>query len=112
MGIQQMLLRSGSPLSASALPSSVSGGPPVTFPGLSTSSPSTASGSGGTGSYTYNWQYVSGSTAITMSNPSSSATMTWEFLFNNPSSTATAVYRCQVSDGVSTVYTNNVTVSF
>ena len=112
MGIHQMLFSKGVPLTASAFPTTATGLPPVTTPGTSNSTPSTATATGGSGSYTYNWQYVSGSTAITLVNPSSSATMIWQFLYTSPSSTASAIYRCEVSDGSTSVFTNNVTVSF
>lgn len=65
--------------------------------------------SGGTGSYAFLWERVSGSTAISPQSPGSASTMFAGDVPKNDS--LVAVFRCRVSDGVSVVYSNNVTVT-
>lgn len=109
MTIQILLgVSSTPPLSGSAAPANVQGHS-LTFPATVTSASCTASGSGGTGSYTYEWEYVSGS-VFEFVNPTNSATQAWRTSIPNQTQ-LTGVYRCKVSDGVSTAYTNNVTVT-
>lgn len=74
-----------------------------------TTLPATASASGGTGNYTYEWQYVSGSTLLFATAPYN-ATSAFQINYP-PAGTTQAVYRCRINDGVTTVYTPNVTVS-
>lgn len=67
-----------------------------------------ASGTGGTGSYTFAWQHVSGGT-FTLNNPNGAGTNFSATLAVN--TTQTGVYRCLVSDGTSSAYTPNVTIT-
>lgn len=71
--------------------------------------PVTASATGGTGVYTYNWEYVSGDSGVLMVNPGSSAAQRWSKYLNVNERTL-VVYRCAISDGISTAYTENVTI--
>lgn len=109
MPIQQILLGGSGfpPLTASAAPALVVGSSPN--PTVVTSTYTTATASGGTGSYTYQWEHVSGP-ALEFVNPPNSAQQAWRAYVPN-NTQYTAFYRCKVSDGVSTVYTNNVEVS-
>ena len=78
--------------------------------GSYTISPSYAgvSVSGGNGSYTYSWARISGSTAISAVAPSSLATGFSSSVA--PGSSGSSVFRCTISDGVSSA-TIDVTVS-
>ena len=76
---------------------------------VSTSPTSTATASGGAGGYTYAWTRISGSTAITASNPSSASTT---FSGSVPINTLiTAVFRCTVTDSASNTASQDVSVS-
>jgi type II secretory pathway pseudopilin PulG len=75
--------------------------------GKNYSDPITATASGGTGNYTYSWTKVGG-TPIQVVSPTSNTT-TFSLYGTTPT---TGVFRCTVSDGVSTVTSSNVTVSF
>jgi len=86
------------PLSVSVAPASVSG--------ETMSSPVLATASGGTGSYAYLWQRVSGSNAITATNPTAPLTA-FERLGSLP---ATGHWRCRVSDGSQTAFSQSVMV--
>lgn len=109
MGIQQMMLRTGYPPLTAVIPAYTSGSVDIT-PGTATSGIATATGSGGTGSYTYNWVKVSGAGADFLLNyPQSSQTMSWSYFFSSNGS-VTQVWKCEVSDGVSTVDSNTITV--
>lgn len=108
MTIQILLGGSTSALSGSAVPANVSGYS-LTYPATVTSGTCTASGSGGTGSYTYEWEYVGGD-VLEFVNPTNSPTQAWRAYIPNQAQ-FTGTYRCKISDGISTVYTNNVTVT-
>ena len=74
-----------------------------------TTNNATATASGGTGNYTYTWERVSGSTLFFATAPNNAITA---FQINTPPvGTTSAVYRCRINDGVTTVYTPNVSVS-
>lgn len=75
--------------------------------GVNYSDPITATASGGTGSYTYSWKKVAGN-RVTIVSPTSSTTA---FSYNG-TITANAIFRCTVRDGISTVTSSNVTVTF
>lgn len=63
--------------------------------------------SGGTQNYTYTWELVSGQ-ALTVSGQG------FESVTFNRSATGvitSSVYRCKITDGVGTIYTNNVTIN-
>lgn len=111
MPAQQILLGGGGPsgpLTASAVPANAFGQSP-TVPATVTSTFVTVNASGGTGNYTYEWEYVSGS-ALNFVNPVNYDSQAWQAFMPNQG-TLTGTYRCKVSDGVSTVYTNNVTIT-
>jgi hypothetical protein len=78
-------------------------------PGPATTGSVTASGSGGTGSYTYAWEYVSGDTNIQCIN-ASGAVAHW-LRTSGTTGTFIATWCCAVSDGVSTAYTADVTIT-
>lgn len=61
---------------------------------------------GGTGNYTYTWEKVSGTT-LTVSNGK-----TGTFFRTALGTDVTGTYRCRVSDGVSSVVSNNVSIRF
>lgn len=107
MATQQILLGGATPLTADVTPTLVIGHSDI-FPATVTSNSCTVTASGGTGSYTYEWEYVSGS-ALEYVSPISSPTQAWRTLISNQSQ-RTAFYRCKVSDGVSTTYTSTVEV--
>lgn len=67
----------------------------------------TATASGGTGSYTYSWKKVADGN-VSIVSPTSSTTA---FVYVGTIA-VNAVFRCTVSDGVSTVTSSNVTVTF
>lgn len=60
----------------------------------------TVHASGGTGTYTYTWARHSGNGLITASSPSARTT-TFQTYFNNVTESRSAVFRCTISDGVS-----------
>lgn len=75
---------------------------------VTTNSAASVTASGGTGSYTYSWQFVSGSSKITPTNFTSAttyfaATLVW-------SENESAIYNCKVTSGASTVTTGNVSI--
>lgn len=79
---------------------------------LTPSAGPTASGANGNGSYTFAWEFVSGDSRVSATTPTSANTgfnSSGQMIPNN--ATWTAVYRCKVSDGTSSAYTANVTVS-
>lgn len=113
MTIQQMMLGGSlAPLEAFAAPDSLTGLPPPLRPGPSNTSPSFVTASGGTGNYTYSWQYVSGDTETHMVQPPDAVSMSWTREIPTMPGTWISVWRCQVSDGISTITTNTVTVTF
>lgn len=67
----------------------------------------TATASGGTPGYTYSWTRISGSAAITATNPSSASTAFTGTIF---AGTTTAVFRVTVTDAASNTATFDVTV--
>lgn len=86
-------------------------GPPGDpFANVTTFSPAVCAASGGTGSFSYLWQRVSGDTAITIVGAGTSASAHFQTLALPRNSTRTATWRCRVTDGVTTVYSNNVTI--
>jgi hypothetical protein len=108
---------SETPLSAGVSPSTVSGsnfvtGAPNPVTVTTDTDLATTTASGGQAPYTYLWQYVSG-TAATALNPTSADTRFSRTVTQNApfSTTLTGVYRCRVTDALSTVvFTGNVTV--
>jgi len=91
------------PLTVAVSPTSVSGSIGVTVPVSVTAT-------GGTGAYSYLWKRVSGSTYITPEFPSSATT---GFQCHTMAAQdLTACWRCEVSDGVHTVNSPNVQVTF
>ena len=75
-----------------------------------TSNSVTITASGGSGSYTYSWAYVSGDAAISITGGTSGPTHAWSKSVGK-NNTASAVWRCTVSDGVSTPAQVNVSIS-
>lgn len=71
-----------------------------------TNTPVTAQASGGTGNYSYQWERVSGFNGIHADSPNSASTN----FSANIQGTEVAVFRCRISDGISTVYTGNLRV--
>lgn len=95
---------------ASASPTSLSGHRTGALPTgfASTSGSATVTVNNGTGNNTYTWERVSGSSIISPISGSSAST---GFMATGFQGVAQAVYRCRVSDGVTTVYTNNVSIT-
>ncbi len=94
-----------------SVPASVAASAPMGTTGLTSlvQTPHvTVTASGGSGSLSYSWQRVSGSTAISATNSAGSTTAFSGRVSRN--SIISAVFRCRVSDGISTVYSNNITV--
>jgi hypothetical protein len=102
-------------LTASVTPSTVTGSCERIGPGTctATTSSATASGSGGVPTYTYAWEYVSGTTATINSPTSATTTFTRSALTSTfPGTSYSGLYRCKVTDHDGTeVYTSNVTVT-
>ncbi len=97
------------PLSATAAPANAYGwSTGSTTTGTVQSEAVTATPSGGSGSFTYNWALVSGSSAVTAVSPSSATT---SFRSTGVSTSRTAVFRCTVSDGITSATTNDVNVT-
>lgn len=99
------------PHTATAAPTSLTGSALTVVPSITirTTSGSTVTASPSGRTYTYAWQRVSGSTAISAETPNSSASY---FRATVPSGqTLSATWRCAVSDGTSTAYTNNITIT-
>lgn len=78
------------------------------LPGTNHSDPVTATASGGTGNYTYSWKKVAGGSGISIESPTSRTTT----FSHVGTAVTTVVFKCTVSDGVSTVTSSNVTVTF
>jgi hypothetical protein len=105
------------PLSAGVFPSTVSGtntvvGAPNPVSVTATTDNATTTAGGGQPPYAYLWQYVSGDTATVLS-PTNAVTAFSRTVTQNAffSVTRTGVYRCRVTDALSTVvFTGNVTV--
>jgi len=73
--------------------------------------PVTVTASGGLTPYAFSWQFVSGSTIMSPTNPSSSSTQ-WSGSPAQNNVSYTALWRCQVTDHAGTIaYTGNVTVT-
>lgn len=70
----------------------------------------TSNATGGTGSYTYLWEWVSNPSGITINSPNSATTSATR-TSTQPDNTYEGTMRCKVMDGVTTVYSANVTVS-
>ena len=96
MTIQQRLLGSSAPLSATLDTSEVFGFNPI---GPITTAVCTCTATGGTGVYTYSWSRVSGPGSANPDSPSSAITS----FTDNPLSSSSAVFECTVGDGVTTV---------
>ena len=96
MTIQQRLLGSSAPLSATLDTSAVFGVAPA---GPITTTVCTCTATGGTGVYTYSWSRVSGSGSANPDAPSSATTSFTDNLLGSSS----AVFECTVGDGVTTV---------
>lgn len=94
--------------SVTASATAVSGGP-GSGAGTVTSNTTTVTASGGTGSYTYSWSRLSGDTSTTCGSPTARST-SFSTYFSNATATRTSVWRCTVSDGVSSGYVD-VTVN-
>mgnify|MGYP002654837852 CR=1 FL=1 len=105
------------PLSAGVFPSTVSGsntvvGAPNPVSVTATTGSTVTTAGGGQPPYAYLWQYVSGDTA-SITTPASADTTFSRTVTQNAffSVTRTGVYRCRVTDALSTVvFTGNVTV--
>lgn len=70
----------------------------------------TITGSGGNGGYSYSWSHISGDA---FSHSASSATTTFTHGAVGRNQTKSAVYRCTVSDGVTSAFVDvNVSVTF
>ena len=107
MGLQQKMIGSATPLAAAVSPSSLYKlGSTAT---ITTDSPGICSPSGGSGSYTYSWVKVSGDTISAVSPSSASTLFTASGM--GPNSTRTAIFRCDVNDGLTTVQSNTITVT-
>ena len=96
MTIQQRLLGSSAPLSATLNTSSVFGSRPA---GPITTAVCTCTATGGTGVYTYSWSRVLGPGSAKPDAPSSASTS----FTDNPFVSSIAVFECTVGDGVTTV---------
>jgi len=97
MYIGSTLVWNGSTLSVSVFPLTV----------YSTFTPVTATATGGSGAYTYQWQRVSGSNAISATSPSSNTTAFNNVVNNQP---ASAVWRCKVSAGGQSAFSPTVDI--
>ena len=95
-------------VSASASPSSVSGSGIKGFRAYTTTTTCTPNPSNATG-LSYTWEYVSGST-FTVETPSASATR-FSYIPTTDIGSRSGVYRCKVTQGGTTVYTGNVSVT-
>ena len=91
-------LVAAAPLMATASPSLVSGS---AVSGLTAQVFVTATG--GTGAYSYSWEYVSGDWSLGPSDPTGAITP-----FSG-SGVSQSMWRCLVSDGVGSAYTNTIT---
>lgn len=97
MGMMQMMLGTRTQaLSASLSTGNIYGYAPS---GMITTLQVVCGAVGGTGAYTYSWTRVSGSGLIFADSPSSAATT---FSYNAPGNQI-AVFKCTVSDGVTSV---------
>lgn len=108
MGIQQKMVGGvTAPLSVSVSPSYLYGiGDSST---VTTLGAATATATGGTGSFAYTWVKVSGG-IVNATSPSAAVTQ-FQGTSMLPTQFRTAVYRCEVSDGLSVVQSiNTVTV--
>lgn len=70
----------------------------------------TVTATGGSGSYAYNWAFVSGDSGIAINGGTSGASKSWSKTMSKNSETS-AVWRCTVTDGVSTPINIDVLVS-
>jgi hypothetical protein len=86
--------------------------PPPTGPttvGIATNAV-TITGANGTGSYSYSWSLISGDA---FSHTANAATTTFSFGSVGRNQTKSAVYRCTVSDGITSAFVDvNVSVTF
>lgn len=98
------------PLSATAAPANTYGmGTGTTTTGtVLTESNVVVTPSGGSGTLTYTWAFVSGHTSIVPTAPDAAST---RFRATSVSGVRNAVYRCTVSDGITSATTNDVNVT-
>lgn len=111
-----LLGASSAPLAAVASPGTVSGSETVLGSGSVSvtviTGNATTTASGGQTPYTYLWEYVSGDTATVLSSTNAVTAFSRTVTQTSPFTVfRTGVYRCRVTDALSTVvFTGNVTV--
>lgn len=86
----------------------VSATEPAPTTAVVTSAPATIVATGGTGAYTYAWTHISGDAGITTTSPTAASTTFSATVTKNVA--RTAVRRCTLNDGVTTL-TRDVTVT-
>jgi hypothetical protein len=96
-----------SPLSLAIAPTSVSG--IITAPGTVTTNVASSTPTGGLAPFTYSWVRISGVSASPTS-PTNAAT-SFNFFLDTPG-TASAVFRCTVTDALGSTATADVTAIF
>lgn len=97
------------PLSATAAPANAYGwATGSTSSGTVQSEAVTVTPSGGAGTLTYSWTFVSGSSSVSAVSASSATTA---FRSTGVTGSRTAVFRCTVSDGITSATTNDVNVT-
>jgi hypothetical protein len=96
------------PVSASTSPTMVTGLGAGVGTQTVNSGYTTTAGINGTGSYTFAWEKVSGTTLLVSA--ATSATTRFSLSLAK-GATASAVYRCKVSDGTTSAYGPNVTIN-
>ena len=87
----------GTPLAASANPTSVTGAGSGFAPETVTTGSTTVTAAGGVAPYTYNWVRVSGDANIRTTNPAA-ATTRFEYVNMPVGASASAIFRCTVTD--------------
>lgn len=87
----------GTPLAASANPTSVTGAGSGFAPQTVTTGSTTVTAAGGVAPYTYNWVRVSGNANITTTNPAMAITK-FEYVNMPVGTSASAIFRCTVTD--------------
>lgn len=96
------------PLTASAAPVNLAGFGATST--VTTAASATCTAEGGTGTLAYSWERVSGSTKIAPVNTGSAST---QFRATNliGAEAVSAVFRCKVTRGTETTYSNNINVA-
>ncbi len=96
------------PLTASVTPAQLAGFGATST--VTTAASATCTADGGTGTLAYSWERVSGSTKI---NPVNSGSASTQFQATNllGAEFVSAVFRCKVTRGTETAYSNNITVT-